>query len=299
VRDLTKAWLLSYDSPNTRDAYRREIERWFGFCAEIGLDPLQAQKSHGNVYRQWLELQAGKPIPPKTMNLRISAVSSWYDYLFDEDVIDANRFKGTRRPKVNRQRSETVGLARAEARDVLYAADHDHGRERLRTAALIRLLMETGVRVTEALTARLPDLGHERGHRTLRIVGKGDKPKTRKIPPTAAHAIDVYLTHRAERAGTTVKELTGPLFVSASGRRLDRKDVYDLVERIGRQAGIAGLHPHQLRRTFATLAEEAGVSVRKIQEVLDHVNSSTTDTYVTTARRLEDDPSDLVAAAIE
>ncbi|MEV0238186.1 site-specific integrase [Nonomuraea sp. NPDC050786] len=60
-----------------------------------------------------------------------------------------------------------------------------------------------------------------------------------------------------------------------------------------------GLHPHQLRHTFATLAEEAGVSVKKIQEALDHVNSSTTDIYLTTARRLEDDPSDLVAAAIE
>ncbi|GGO62932.1 tyrosine-type recombinase/integrase [Nonomuraea cavernae] len=252
VRDLTKAWLLSYDSPNTRDTYRREIERWFGFCAETGLDPLQARKSHGDVYTRWLERRAGKPIPPKTMNLRISAVSSWYDHLSDEDVIDANRFKGTRRPKVNRQHCETVGLTRAQARDLLHAADHDHGRERLRTAALIRLLTQTGVRVTEALAAQLTDLGHERGHRTLRIAGKADEPKTRKVPPAAAHAIDGYLTHRAERAGITVEQLTGPLFVSASGRRLDRKDVYELVERIGRQAGIAGLHPHQLRHTFAT-----------------------------------------------
>jgi integrase/recombinase XerD len=55
----------------------------------------------------------------------------------------------------------------------------------------------------------------------------------------------------------------------------------------------------ETRHTFATLAEEAGVSVKKIQEALDHVNSSTTDIYLTAARRLEDDPSDLVAAAIE
>ncbi|MFC4118092.1 tyrosine-type recombinase/integrase [Nonomuraea zeae] len=299
VQDLTMAWLLSYDSPNTRASYRREIERWFSFCAETGLDPLQARKSHGNVYKRWLELQAGKPIPPKTMNLRISAVSSWYDYLYDEDVIDANRFKGTRRPKVNRQHSETVGLTRAQARDVLHAADHDHGRERQRTAALIRLLMETGIRETEALAAQLTDLGYERGHRTLRIVGKGARPKTRKVPPAAAYAIEVYLTKRAERAGVMVEQLAGPLFATSTGRRLDRKDVYELVVRVGRQAGIDGLHPHKLRHTFATLAEEAGVSVKKIQEALDHAQSSTTDIYLTTARRLEDDPSDLVAAAIE
>jgi len=51
--------------------------------------------------------------------------------------------------------------------------------------------------------------------------------------------------------------------------------------------------------TFATLAEEAGVRVKKIQEALDHANSSTTDIYLTAAARLEGDPSDLVAAAIE
>ncbi|GAA1719303.1 hypothetical protein GCM10009734_23880 [Nonomuraea bangladeshensis] len=43
----------------------------------------------------------------------------------------------------------------------------------------------------------------------------------------------------------------------------------------------------------------AGVSVKKIQEMLNHAQSSTTDIYLTVARRLEEDPSDLVAAAIE
>ncbi|WP_433444578.1 tyrosine-type recombinase/integrase [Nonomuraea sp. CA-141351] len=299
VQDLTKAWLLSYNSPNTRDAYRRDIEMWFAFCTDTKLDVAEVRRPHGDVYKRWLDLQAGQSLPAKTLARRLATVSSWYGYLVEEEAVEFNPFERVRRPKVNRQHSETVGLTRAGARDVLHAADHDHGRERLRTAALIRLLMETGIRVTEALAAQLPDLGHERGHRTLRIVGKGDKPKTRKVPPAAAYAIDVYLTHRAERAGMTVEQLDGPLFASGSGQRLDRKDVYELVERIGRQAGITGLHPHQLRHTFATLAEEAGVSVKKIQEALDHVNSSTTDIYLTAARRLEDDPSDLVAAAIE
>ncbi|RSN06487.1 hypothetical protein DMB42_24680 [Nonomuraea sp. WAC 01424] len=75
--------------------------------------------------------------------------------------------------------------------------------------------------------------------------------------------------------------------------------MYELVRRVGRQAGIEGLHPHKLRHTFATVAEEAGVRVKKIQEALDHAQSSTMDIYLSAARRLEDDPSDLVAAAIE
>ncbi|MGW6499357.1 tyrosine-type recombinase/integrase [Nonomuraea angiospora] len=299
VQDLTKAWLLSYNSANTRDAYRRDIEMWFDFLTEHRLSVAEVRRPHGDVYKRWLDLQARKPLPAKTLARRLATVSSWYGYLVEEEAADFNPFDKVKRPKVDRQHSETVGLTRAEASDVLHAADHDHGRERLRTAALIRLLMETGVRVTEALAAQLSDLGYERGHRTVRIVAKGDKPKTRKVPPAAAYAIDVYLADRAERAGLAVEQLDGPLFASASGRRLDRKDVYELVERIGRQAGVEGLHPHQLRHTFATVAEEAGVSVKKVQEALGHAHSSTTDIYLTAARRLEDDPSDLVAAAIE
>ncbi|MDP4505086.1 tyrosine-type recombinase/integrase [Nonomuraea turcica] len=260
VRDFTRAWLLSYGSANTRDAYRRDIEMWFAFCEAHELDILEVRRPHGDVYKRWLDLKAGKPLPAKTLARRLATVSSWYSYLVEEAAAEFNPFERVRRPKVDRQHSETVALTRAEARDVLLAADHDHGRERLRTAALIRLLMETGVRVTEALAAQLSDLGYERGHRTLRIVAKGSKPKTRKVPPAAAHAIDCYLTDRAERTGLAVEHLDGPLFASGSGQRLDRKDVYELVERIGRQAGIEGLHPHQLRHTFAMLAEMGGVA---------------------------------------
>jgi hypothetical protein len=64
ARDLTMAWLLSYDSPHTRDAYRLEINRWFAFCLEYDLDPLHARKRHGDIYKRWLELRAGGPLPP-------------------------------------------------------------------------------------------------------------------------------------------------------------------------------------------------------------------------------------------
>ncbi|TMR15068.1 hypothetical protein ETD86_27645 [Nonomuraea turkmeniaca] len=84
------------------------------------------------------------------MARRISAVSLWYDSLADEDVIDANRFKRTRRPKVRRNRSQTTALTRDEARALVAAADADHGPARLRTAAFIRVLVHTGSRIEEA-----------------------------------------------------------------------------------------------------------------------------------------------------
>lgn len=300
ARDLTMAWLLSYDSPNTRDAYRREIERWFAFCAETGLDPLQARKRHGDVYKRWLELRAGKPIPAKTMARRISAVSSWYDYLAYEDVIEVNHLKGTRRPKVARNHSETTALARDEAHALVAAADADHGPARLRTAAFIRVLVHTGIRVEEAIAAELDALGWARGVRTLRIVGKGDKPKIRRLPVETAYALDRYLEDRARRAGVEVPELSGRIFVTATGGRFYRSSASELVERIGRQAGIqAKVTPHVLRHTWASIAKDLGASPNDIKEALGHEDLNTTMLYLHTANQLERDPSQLVASAIE
>ncbi|MEV1167366.1 tyrosine-type recombinase/integrase [Nonomuraea sp. NPDC049784] len=300
AQDTTMAWLLSYDSPNTRDAYRREIERWFAFCTETGLDPLKARKKHGDVYKRWLELQAGKPIPAKTMARRISAVSSWYDYLAYEDVIEVNHLKGTRRPKVPRNHSETTALTRDEAHDLVAAADVDFGPARLRTAAFIRVLVHTGIRVEEAIASELDALGWARGVRTLRIVGKGDKPKIRRLPVETAYALDRYLEDRARRAGVEVSELSGRIFVTDTGGRFYRSSASKLVERIGRQAGIeAKVTPHVLRHTWASIAKDLGASPTDIKEALGHEDLNTTMLYLHTANQLERDPSQLVASVLE
>lgn len=300
ARDLTMAWLLSYDSPNTRDAYRREIERWFAFCAEHDLDPLQARKAHGDVYKRWLELQVGESIPAKTMARRIAAVSSWYKYLAYEDAIDANMFKETRRPKVPRNHSETTALTKDEAHALVVAADNDHGPAKLRTAAFIRALVHTGIRVEEAVTADLDALSYARGVQTLRIVGKGDKPKTRRLPVETAHAIDRYLEDRARRTGVDMQDLTGRIFVTDTGGRFYRSSASELVERIARQAGIeAKVAPHVLRHTWASIAKDLSASPIDIKEALDHVDLNTTMLYLHTANQLERDPSQLVASAVE
>jgi site-specific recombinase XerD len=298
------AWLLSYDSANTRDAYRRDLRKWFDFCVETGLDPLEARRAHGDVYKRWLDLKAmeetGKTVPPKTMRRRISAVSSWYDYLADEEAIDANRFKRTRRPKVSRSHSETTALTRDEARSLVAAADADHGPARLRTAAFIRVLVHTGIRIEEAISAELGALGFERGLRTLRIVGKGSKPKVRRLPVETGYAIDRYLEDRARSAGVEVSQLTGRIFVTDTGGRFYRSSASKLVERIGRQAGIAmKVTPHVARHTWASIAAELGADPFEIKEALDHESMDTTMSYVHSGRQLERDPSQLVASALE
>lgn len=139
----------------------------------------------------------------------------------------------------------------------------------------------------------MSSLGYERGMRTVRIVGKGEKIRTRQLPPEAGAAIDAYLAVR----GST----PGPLFVTASGKAMHTRDIAHLVKRVARQAGLfmpERVTPHTLRHTFATLAEERGSSVRQIQDALGHASADTTEIYLHAPKRLENDPSVQVAKVL-
>lgn len=304
VLDLTRAWLWSYDSPHTRETYQRYLRRWLAFCEETGLDPLQAAKPHGDIFSRWFQenyqRKRGRPPKPKTVALVLATVSSWYEYLHETEALDANRFKKTKRPKIARKHSETVALTKGEAQDLIRAADADHGRERLRAAALLRLLLQTGVRISEAVGAEIDDLGFARGYRTLRIRVKGGDTITRKLPVETTHALDAYLADRAARAGVELRDLRGPLFATSTGRPWDRSKAFELVQRIAKQAGISSkVGPHTCRHTYASLAEEGGASMRQIQQDLNHSDVSTTEIYVHSRDRLEKDASQLVASLLE
>ncbi|MGS2645806.1 tyrosine-type recombinase/integrase [Streptosporangium sp. G12] len=291
---MTAGWLWSFTSRNTRKAYSRHLRQWLAFCEKRGQDPLTVTRAHGDLYARWLECQDPPPAA-KTVSLKLAAVSSWYAYLVAEDVISANKFGGATRPRIDRSHSETVGLEQMEARAMVAAADAGSGRERLRTAALIRVMLSLGPRAAEVCSLTVGSLGFERGFRTVRIVGKGKKVRTRTVPPSTAEAIDRYLE---ERAAGGVLDPEAPLFATESGRSLSPRYLFGLVRRVAKEAGLecpGRVTPHALRHTFATLGDEAGASLSELQDALGHASPETTKIYIHAKNRLERDPSQRVA----
>ena len=136
--------------------------------------------------------------------------------------------------------------------------------------ALISLLALNGLRVSEATGADIEHLGLERGHRTLTITSKGGKVVTIPLAPRTARAIDLAIGERT----------SGPVFVAADGRRLDRHVAGRLVRKVARRAGIAkAVTPHTLRHAFITAALDAGVPLRDVQEAASHADPRTTMRY--------------------
>jgi hypothetical protein len=97
----------------------------------------------------------------------------------------------------------------------------------------------------------------ERGHRVLAVVGKGDQRTLVPLAPRTVRAIEVALNGRTD----------GPLLVANTAGRLDRHDAARIVRRLARRAGFAKhITPHSLRHTMVTLALDAGVSLRDVQD---------------------------------
>ncbi len=165
-----------------------------------------------------------------TIDRRLSIVCGYYRFAHIDGRIASNPAQYVRRPKV--YPNDARGLDRAELRGFLFAAervDHTH-------AALAVLLGLNGLRVSEACSADIENLGFERGHRTLRIVGKGNKPAVIPLVPRTARTIDLAVGERT----------SGPILLRHDGSRLDRRTAHRWVRSIAKRAGIGAVHPHML-----------------------------------------------------
>jgi integrase len=157
------------------------------------------------------------------------------------------------------------GLDRSELGVFLFTAeqyDHPH-------AALAVLLGLNGLRVSEACATNIEDLGLERGHRTLRIMGKGAKPATIPLVPRTARTIDLAVGERYE----------GAVLRRRDGQRLDRRTAHRWVRSMGTRAGLEAVHPHMLRAAFIMAALDAGVPLRDVQIAARHADPRTTTIY--------------------
>jgi integrase/recombinase XerD len=131
------------------------------------------------------------------------------------------------------------------------------------------LLGLNGFRVSEGRATNIEDLAFERGHRVLRIIGKGNKPALIPLVPRTARTIDLAVGERRE----------GPILLRHDGQRLDRRTAHRWVRSIGKRAGIGLVHPHMLRAAFIMAALDAGVPLREVQNAARHADPRTTTVY--------------------
>jgi len=253
------AFLARYGG-RTLESYRTDLRQFFQWCADVDVAPLSASRAHIELYRASMDERG---LAPSTVDRRLSTVCGYYRFAHIDGRIASNPAQYVRRPCVHP--SAQRGMDRGELATFLFTAERTSPMH----AALAVLLGLNGLRVSEACGANIEDLGFERGHRVLQIVGKGNKPAGIPLVPRTARTIDLAIGERDY----------GPILRRHDGDRLDTRTAYRWVRAVGKQAGLDRIHPHMLRAAFIMAALDAGVPLRDVQIAARHADPRTTTVY--------------------
>ncbi|MGP1272249.1 MAG: site-specific tyrosine recombinase [Phycisphaerales bacterium] len=147
----------------------------------------------------------------------------------------------------------------------------------LRDKAMIELMYASGLRASEVGAVRVEDLELRLG--VVRVTGKGDKQRLVPVGVPAVQAVERYLGEPRAGLLAGAARATDRLFVSRTGRPLERVAVWQIIRRHAVAAGLQGVHPHMLRHSFATHLLAGGADLRVVQELLGHADIATTQIY--------------------
>jgi len=204
----------------------------------------------------------------------LSAVRGFFNFLCEEDDLPANPFSRHHGPRFNH--ALPAVFTDEEIRAVLEAIDLSDARG-TRDHAMIVLLYSTGLRVSELVGLRIPDLDFHRN--VVYCIGKRQKMRYIPFGTVARQELERYLAQ--VRPGLVARFPDCPfLFPGRAGGPFTRQAVWKLLAARARAAGITRpLSPHKLRHSFATVILENGGDVRSVQAMLGHADLSTTQMY--------------------
>lgn len=146
----------------------------------------------------------------------------------------------------------------------------------LRDKSLLQILYATGARASEVVGLKVKDVNLNIGY--VRCFGKGRKERIVPLGKTAGATIQAYLEQlRPELAKSHSPEM---LFLSRTGRAMDRIELWRIVKKYACRAGMPrNLTVHTLRHCFATHLLSGGADLRSLQEMLGHADIKTTQIY--------------------
>jgi integrase/recombinase XerD len=257
---------------NSVESYARDLVLLAEFAAGRGAAPhMLARHDLEEFVRQLMS--EGRS--PRSVARAIACYRGFYRFLVVDGRLAVSPADDLRPPRAWKALPRYLAVEEVDR----LLAQPDVGTPRgLRDRALIELLYATGMRVSELIGLRPPDVNLEASY--LTCTGKGDKQRIVPIGDEAADWVRKYI--RESRPALVGKRNSPRLFVNArgGGPGLTRVGFWKILKAYARQGGLTkGLSPHMLRHSFATHLLERGADLRAIQMMLGHADLSTTQIY--------------------
>jgi len=256
---------------NTLTAYETDLRDLLGFLADKGLhEPAEVRIGH---VEQWLRSLCERSYATSSIARKLAVVRMLWKFLHGNgyvagEVVDLLASPRTwhRLPRIVGQQQVFALLEAPNKDDPLY----------LRDRAILELFYAAGLRAGELAGLRLGNVNLQVGF--VRCVGKGRRERVVPVGGPAVAAVRDYIEIlRPRLAHDTAQD---HLFLSRTGKALDRHNIYRLVRKYALRAGLSvKVTPHTLRHCFASHLLAGGADLRIVQELLGHASVTTTQIY--------------------
>ncbi len=256
---------------NSLVAYRTDLDDLAGHLDAAGAADLQhVRLAH---VQAWLKDLADRGYAISSIARKLAAVRMFWKYLYANGRAGEDLVELIESPKQWQRLPRIVDTSQVGA--LLEEPGQDDAMY-LRDRAILELFYACGLRVSELADLRCGDVNLQVGF--VRCIGKGRKERIVPIGAPAATALQEYTGGLRPRL---VKEsAVDRIFVSRTGKPLDRHNIYRLVRRYAMRAGISSkMTPHSLRHCFASHLLAGGADLRVVQELLGHASVATTQIY--------------------
>lgn len=257
-------------SPNTLDAYIRDVDKLLKFLSDEEKTPQEAKlEDIENFAATVCDLGIGA----RSLARILSGVRQFYRFLVLDGYMEADPTELLESPKQPQHLPEVLSTAEV---DILERAIDLSKWEGHRNRAIIEVLFSCGLRVSELTHLKLSNLYRE--EQFVRVMGKGSKERLVPISPKALQELDYWF---ADRNQMKIKEGEEDyVFLNRRGAHLTRTMILIMIKNYARDAGIKKtISPHTLRHSFATALLEGGANLRSIQAMLGHESIGTTEIY--------------------
>lgn len=270
-------------SSNTIAAYSNDLSQFIAFAGEqLPLVDGWTQVDQKTL-REYVQVLQSREYASSTVARKVAALKSFFHFLRNENIISTDPTVELESPKVQKRLPKSLNPEQIDL--LLKSPTPDGSPKSLRDKALLTVLYETGMRVTEIVSLSLDDADLDGG--VIRCETQDGRPRELPLSPEGTETLEAYLdlgrNYLLKNPGESA------LFLNHRGERLTRQGLWLIIKVYAKRAGLpANVTPHTLRHSFAAHKLSQGSDLREVQHLLGHANLSTTHIYTQMSSRETD-----------
>lgn len=262
---------------NTITAYKKDLNLFTNWCLNNQISLIEVQKKDINLYIHFLKEQN---LNSSSINRKLSVIKSFYDYLYQINLINFNELKTIVTQKLEKNLpkllSEKEILHLIDKSKEIYAKNPTKNISYLRIQVILEILYSTGLRISELLNIKINQVANIKDK--LYINGKGNKQRLVIFNKNALDLLKNWISIMIKNN----KNKNSYLFENIHNIKvISRQQIYKDLKKLALKTNtdVEKLSPHSIRHSFASHMLNRGADLRSIQKLLGHSDISTTEIY--------------------